>query len=203
MELIAHGAEAKLYRDGDKLVKERIPKAYRLPELDKRLRAFRTRREAKMFERLQALGFPAPALRSFSDTSMRIEMDFLHGTPVKDVLQQNPTEFVREIGRKIGLLHKADIIHSDLTTSNMILSNGEIKFIDFGLSFVSQKIEDKAVDLHLFDRALYSAHGDIYEQCIPALFEGYRESYPEAEAVLARLKIVQLRGRNKKKQAIG
>ena len=202
-EMIAQGAEAKLFRDGAKIVKDRISKSYRLPEIDERLRATRTRREAKILERLQEAGFPAPLLQSFSDKSMRIEMDFLQGAKLKDVLHQNPVEFSKEVGMRIGQLHAKDIIHADLTTSNMILTdNGDdhkINFIDFGLSFFSNKIEDKAVDLHLFDRALESAHHEIYGQCIDAAILGYKQSYSDAGSVLSRLEKVQLRGRNKKK----
>ena len=198
-ELIAQGAEAKLFRDGAKLVKDRISKSYRLPEIDERLRAARTRREAKILEKLQESGFPAPLLQSFSDKSMRIEMDFLQGAKLKDVLHQNPVEFSKEVGMRIGQLHAKDIVHADLTTSNMILSNDKINFIDFGLSFFSKKIEDKAVDLHLFDRALESAHHEIYGQCIDAAILGYKENYSDAANVLSRLEKVQLRGRNKKK----
>ena len=195
-EMIAQGAEAKLFRDGAKVVKDRISKSYRLPEIDERLRATRTRREAKILERLRESGFPAPLLQSFSDKSMRIEMDFLQGAKLKDVLHQNPVEFSKEVGMRIGQLHAKDIIHADLTTSNMILTDDEdnhkINFIDFGLSFFSNKIEDKAVDLHLFDRALESAHHEIYGQCIDAAILGYKQSYSDAGSVLSRLEKVLL-----------
>ncbi len=66
----------------------------------------------------------------------------------------------KEIGNLIGKMHNQNIIHGDLTTSNMIVNSNEKKiyFIDFGLSFFSEKIEDKAVDLHLLKRALESKH---------------------------------------------
>jgi tRNA A-37 threonylcarbamoyl transferase component Bud32 len=40
----------------------------------------------------------------------------------------------------------------------MIVSPRGLKIIDFGLSFVSDKVEDKAVDLHLFSEAVESKH---------------------------------------------
>jgi len=198
-ELIAQGAEAKLFRDGTKLVKDRVSKGYRLPDIDERLRAARTRREAKILERLQEVGFPAPLLQNFCDKSMKIEMNFLQGTKLKDILHKNPIEYSREVGKRIAQLHSNGIVHADLTTSNMILSGNRINFIDFGLSFFSDKIEDKAVDLHLFDRALESAHHEIYPGCIEAAIASYKENYSDAESVLSRLEKVQLRGRNKKK----
>ena len=59
---IAQGAEAKLYREGNHILKNRFPKAYRIKEIDEKLRGFRTRREAKILQKLQAISFPAPKL---------------------------------------------------------------------------------------------------------------------------------------------
>lgn len=196
--ILAQGAEAILRKQEDTVIKERIAKDYRVPALDAKLRRARTRREAKILKKLQQLGFPAPRLQTMDDEQMRIVMDFITGPQVKEILHQDPVTLGREIGRKVGILHANDIIHADLTTSNMI-HNGEVHFIDFGLSFVSAKAEDKAVDLHLLDRALESRHHDIYGQCIAAVLEGYKEGNPGWQPVLARLETVQSRGRNKKK----
>ena len=199
MEMIGNGAEARLFRDGSKVTKERVVKGYRLPELDERLRRFRTRKEARLLQTLQSLDFPAPDLIEVCDKSMKIDMRFIDGPKLRDVLYQNPLEFAREIGMRVGQLHANDIIHADLTTSNMILHKGKINFIDFGLSFVSKKAEDKAVDLHLLDRALESAHHELYAKCIKEVFDGYKEAFAGADEVLKRLDVVQKRGRNKKK----
>jgi TP53 regulating kinase-like protein len=197
--IIGQGAEAILHRQENSVIKERIPKDYRLSEIDSRLRASRTRREAKILAKLEEMNFPAPRLRKIDDKDMKIEMDFVPGPLLKDVLHTKPAEFSREIGRKVGILHSNDIIHSDLTTSNMIHCNNEVHFIDFGLSFVSSKIEDKAVDLHLLDRALESRHHEIYSECIAAALEGYKEGNPGWALVLERLAKVEQRGRNKRK----
>jgi len=194
MELIAQGAEAKIFKDGDKIIKERSVKSYRLPFIDNKLRKFRTRREAKLLQKLEEINLPAPIFLSSDDKEMKIEMSFIEGKKVRDIMSTN---LAKEIGNKLGLLHKHDIIHADLTTSNMILSK-EIYLIDFGLSFVSNKVEDKAVDLHLLDRALESKHHEIYEECMKLIIEGYKETYDNLE-VLERLKVVEKRGRNKKK----
>ena len=58
-------------------------------------------------------------------------------------------------------MHAIDVIHGDLTTSNMLLrstSPPSIVLIDFGLSYVSSLVEDKAVDLYVLERALASTH---------------------------------------------
>lgn len=203
MKLIAQGAEAKLYKDNAAIIKERLAKAYRHPELDQSLRQFRTRREAKVLQKLEDLQFQAPHLREFSDKRMSIVMDFVPGNTLKEVLQQKAEEaehLAKEMGQRISQMHQADIIHNDLTTSNMIKhqETGEVNFIDFGLSFFSEKVEDKAVDLFLLDRALETTHAELYPELFEQVLEGYQEENPRGREVLDRLEIVKKRGRNKK-----
>ncbi len=211
MRQIAHGAEAVLYQAQNRIIKERVPKTYRLPLLDASLRKFRTRREAKVLERLQMLKFPAPRLQEFSDRTMSITMDLIPGEKLGDILAQE--KFAQEgsarkkrchalgeeMGEKIALLHNAGIIHGDLTTSNMILhaETGELYFIDFGLSLFSEKEEDKAVDLFLLERALESRHHALHPALFETVLEGYQKTCPEAQEVLVRFQTVQKRGRNK------
>lgn len=201
MHQIAHGAEAVLFEDRGTIIKERLSKNYRLPQLDEALRQFRTRREAKVLQKLEELNFPAPRLREFSDKRMSIVMDFVPGEKVRNILMHGDEfqQLAKEIGEKIGKLHQNDIIHGDLTTSNMIQTGKEIHFIDFGLSQFSEKIEDKAVDLFLLDRTLASKHYQHYPEIFEKVIEGYKEMYPEAEEILKRLEQVKKRGRNKKK----
>ena len=198
---IAQGAEAKLYKDKTRIIKERFSKSYRLPQLDESLRKFRTRREAKVLQKLEELNFPAPHLQEFSDKRMSIVMDFLPGETLKDVLKQGDEfqELAMQTGEKIGRLHQADIIHSDLTTSNIIKhkETGELNVIDFGLSFFSEKVEDKAVDLFLMERALQGTHAELYPEIFDKVIEGYKAVYPKAIEVLERLEQVRKRGRNK------
>ncbi|MBI2669103.1 Kae1-associated serine/threonine protein kinase [Candidatus Woesearchaeota archaeon] len=198
---LAHGAEAVLYEDRGEIIKERLSKAYRLPQLDDSLRKFRTRREAKVLQKLEEMNFPAPHLRDFCDKRMSIVMDFMAGEKLKDVLAQGDDyqRFGWEIGQRLGQMHGKHIIHGDLTTSNMILAQGQVNFIDFGLSFFSEKEEDKAVDLFLLDRALESTHADLHQAMFEKVLEGYKEVYPDAEKILERLEKVRRRGRNKNK----
>lgn len=196
MELIAQGAEAKLYTDGKTVLKERPSKSYRHPRLDKSLRQFRTRRESKILKKLQEIGVAAPELIDVDDKEMTIKMSKIKGEQVKEALPSN-IGIAEEIGKIIGTMHSAHIIHSDLTTSNMIY-DGKVHMIDFGLSFVSHKVEDKAVDLYLFRKAVESAHHEIAEKAWDAFIKGYKE-YPEYEDVLRRLEVVEKRGRYSKR----
>ena len=203
MEKIAQGAEAVLFKDRGEIIKERLSKSYRLAQLDESLRKFRTRREAKVLSKLQEVDFPAPHLKDFSDKRMSIVMDFVPGEKLRDVLIRGDDyqNLAHEVGERVGKLHLKNIIHGDLTTSNMIVhkENKILHLIDFGLSSFSDKIEDKAVDLYLLDRALESKHYQIYPEVFNSVIEGYEAAYPDAKHVLERFKAVSGRGRNKNK----
>ena len=199
MKLIAQGAESKLFLEENKVVKNRFMKTYRIKEIDERLRKFRTKREAKVIGKLQAIDFPCPKviINNEKDT---IEMEFIDGELLKNILnKKNCIKLSKEIGEKIAIFHNNDIIHGDLTTSNMIF-NKEIYFIDFGLSFFSRKIEDKAVDLHLLKEALESKHSEIWEESYKATLESYEEKAVDSKDVLKRLEVVEKRGRYKHKK---
>ncbi|HLC32324.1 MAG TPA: KEOPS complex kinase/ATPase Bud32 [Candidatus Nanoarchaeia archaeon] len=193
--IIAQGAEAIIERNGSTVSKIRIEKKYRLPEIDSVLRKKRTRREANILAKVNKFGIPSPKLVSFSDTAMVVELEFLAGKKVRDVCSP---ALARDIGIIVGQLHSRDIIHGDLTTSNFILHDKKVHVIDFGLSFVSSKIEDKAVDLHLLSQALESKHHEIHTACWKGVITGYKETNKDAALVLERLNVVEGRGRNKK-----
>ncbi|RLE39318.1 Kae1-associated kinase Bud32 [Candidatus Woesearchaeota archaeon] len=194
MKQIYQGAEAKLYLEGNKVIKDRFKKKYRHPELDKKLTYSRTKREAKVLQKLQELGFPAPRW-IFNDKNI-LEMEHIKGAQLKDVFK---LKHCKKIGEMIAEMHNAGIIHGDLTTSNMIM-NEKIFFIDFGLSFFSKKLEDKAVDLHLLRQALESKHYEIWQDAFDKVLKGYKAKAKKAKEIIMRLeKVVEMRGRNKAK----
>jgi TP53 regulating kinase-like protein len=100
----------------------------------------------------------------------------------------------------LGKMHAIDVIHGDLTTSNMLLRAGEdIVLIDFGLSFISSLVEDKGVDLYVLERALLSSHPNT-EQFFQTVLNSYvtaTENLEKAKEVLAKLDEVRLRGRKR------
>lgn len=198
-KLIAQGAEARLFLKDGTIIKKRFSKGYRIKEIDERLRKSRTRREAKILEKLSAMDFPSPKLID-NDKKENLEMEHIKGKLVKDILEKS--DYIRlskEIGEKIAILHNNTIIHGDLTTSNMMLKDNEVFFIDFGLSFFSHKAEDKAVDLHLLKEALESKHYKIWEKCNEAALESYEKHAKNGKETIARLKAVEKRGRYKAK----
>ena len=198
-KLIAQGAEAKLFLEDNKILKNRFRKTYRLQELDNKLRGSRTRREAKILEKLNAINFPVPKLMK-SDEKENLIIEKINGRLVKDVLGDSDYKTLcSEIGTKIAILHNNSIIHGDLTTSNMIF-NKEIYFIDFGLSFFSGKAEDKAVDLHLLKEALESKHYRIWEDCFKCALAAYKKEAKGSNETLKRLETVETRGRYRAKK---
>ncbi|MFT4311180.1 MAG: KEOPS complex kinase/ATPase Bud32 [Candidatus Woesearchaeota archaeon] len=190
MKVIYRGAEAILYKESDDvLVKERIPKKYRLKELDSKLIISRTKKEAKILKKLDF----APKIIETDNKSI-IKMEFLKGDVLKKVIELKHAALV---AKKVSLMHDLDVVHGDLTTSNMFLvESQEIKIIDFGLSYISKKVEDKAVDLHLLKQALISKHYDISVIFWDKFIKEYNPK--DKKEILQRLKKVEMRGKNKK-----
>jgi len=53
MKIIKQGAEGILYLQNGYLIKERIKKSYRIDDIDKKLKKFRTRREGKLLQKTE------------------------------------------------------------------------------------------------------------------------------------------------------
>lgn len=127
-------------------------------------------------------------------------MPFIKGKKLSENLDNFPItkqkEIMKQVGESIAKIHDADIIHGDLTTSNMILSNERVFFIDFGLGYISKKIEDKAVDLHLLKHALEAKHFKNWKILFEKFLEGYKKG-KESKKILERLTAVEKRGRYK------
>lgn len=131
------------------------------------------------------------------------------------------------IGKTIALLHNADIIHGDLTTSNMILRStstppisiansaanplqnfqpsfeslsprsSNFTMIDFGLSYTSIDPEDKAVDLYVLERAVKSTHPLVEEEFFDTILNSYEKHCNQGKIVIRRFEDVRLRGRKR------
>ena len=204
--LIKKGAEAHLYLEewhGRKVImKRRIPKKYRTPELDSKIRNFRTLHEPQLMHKAKEAGVPTPTIFMVDLASATIIMEFIEGKQVKQILdefsREERNELCRRIGVLVGRLHKKGIIHGDLTTSNMILTpSGKIAFVDFGLSEYSEELEARGVDLHLLKRAFQSTHYRFADECFEAVMEGYAEivGKEEVENVLEKISEIERRGR--------
>ena len=107
----------------------------------------------------------------------------------------------RSIGQTVAKLHNEDMVHGDLTTSNMMwlpAMAGEedslpaskeaiftqleeegacitISLLDFGLGSVSLSVEDQAVDLLVLERPVVSSHPLVGDLLLPSVWLGYEE----------------------------
>lgn len=200
-EVLMQGAEAKIILNNGFVIKNRTKKSYRLKELDEKIRKNRTKKETKLLEKAsQIINAPKPfPTKDF----YQIKMPYIQGKKLSENLDsfslERQKEICKKMGKEIAKLHETDIIHGDLTTSNMILVENKeekIYFVDFGLGFISKKTEDKAVDLHLLKQALEAKHFKNWEVLFNEVLKGY-ENYKESKKVLERLKTVEKRGRYK------
>jgi Kae1-associated kinase Bud32 len=200
--LIKRGAEAELHRTeflGRPAVdKTRTPKAYRQAELDESLRRARIRTETRLMADARAAGVSVPILYDIDLAEAKVVMEFIDGPTMKEVLDRGgPTALkaARDMGRVVGRLHRAGIVHGDLTTSNMILRAGRIVMIDFSLGAKDKAREARGVDLHLLREGLVSAHAratTYYREVV----RGYRQIMGrDADAVIATVKEIESRGR--------
>jgi N6-L-threonylcarbamoyladenine synthase/protein kinase Bud32 len=86
-------------------------------------------------------------------------------------------DICENIGKYLAKLHNANIVHGDLTLSNIIYdfqnkNKTNIYFIDFGLAKYSNLFEDKADDLLVFKKSL-----QILNKNINDIFETIIDSY--------------------------
>jgi len=203
MEILKRGAEALLildeYEGKPAIVKKRIKKGYRAEALDERLRKERTRREARLLREARALGVPTPKVYAVNEEDATVIMEYVQGERVKELLERLSEKEIKDLFEKIGFyigkLHSGGLIHGDLTTSNMILRDGEIYFIDFGLGFFSKRLEDQGVDLKLLKEAIEATHPKLLNVCWKALISGYSKAYINSEQVLKKVDEIEKRAR--------
>ena len=88
--LISQGAEALITKKDNYLIKDRIKKSYRLPEIDLKLRKSRTKKEAKLLKKAQEL-IPVPKIFSNSDYS--ISLEYLKGKKLSEHLDKLKNKF--------------------------------------------------------------------------------------------------------------
>lgn len=204
--LIYRGAEASLHlidwHNRKVIMKRRLPKKYRVPELDQKIRIQRTKHESQVIHKAKLVGVPTPLIFMVDVLEALIIMEFVEGQQVKYVVkslsQENRKKIFNHIGELIGRLHKNGIIHGDLTTSNMILTpNDRIVFIDFGLSEQTRELESKGVDLHLIKRALNSTHYLYADECFKEIMKSYRKVMGSkvAKEVIKKISEIEKRGR--------
>ncbi|XP_018796204.1 PREDICTED: TP53-regulating kinase [Bactrocera latifrons] len=227
MEILKQGAEGRLYLGVFKgetcLVKERFIKHYRHPELDTQITRQRIKAEIKAATRCQNAGILVPHILHTDLNERRIYMEYFgEAITAKELIQRVVTghsmetaeivlkNLCTQVGTIIGKLHANNIIHGDLTTSNILINpksenkdfkEYDIVFIDFGLSHYNQGAEDKGVDLYVLERALLSTHSE-QPYLFDYMLEAYRKECGKDEGTIV-AKFEEVRARGRKRTMIG
>ncbi|KNE66130.1 BUD32 protein kinase [Allomyces macrogynus ATCC 38327] len=233
IEIIKQGAEGRLYRHQflgtAALSKERFKKTYRHPTLDANLTRSRLLQEARALRkaRLQA-HVSTPRVLFVDPETSTLVIEEIAAPTVRDwVLTHSGAAGTHsadldavcdQIGMAVARLHGADLIHGDLTTSNMLVTDLNLAtttattasttttpaplglcMIDFGLAATSTLAEDKAVDLYVLERAIKSTHPKVEKAMVARVLAAYESEATAAVAapVLAKLDEVRLRGRKR------
>ncbi|RLM72337.1 bifunctional N(6)-L-threonylcarbamoyladenine synthase/serine/threonine protein kinase [Halorubrum sp. Atlit-26R] len=202
------GAEATVTFEGTggdrRVIKRRVEKSYRHPELDRTLRRDRTVAEARLTSEARRAGVPTPLVSDVDLASATLTLQYVGDRDLATALDERATEAV---GRHLARLHGAGIVHGDPTTRNVRVSpdgvEGRVEsgdsapapetyLIDFGLGYHTGHVEDHAMDLHVFEGSIRVTATDP-DPLIAAFESGY-EAVGDGE-VLERLRDVADRGR--------
>ena len=202
-----------------RVIKRRVRKRYRHPELDRTLRRDRTVAEARLTNEARRAGVPTPLVY---DVDLRRSTLTLQHVGDRDLAADLDERWTAAVGRHLARLHRGGIVHGDPTTRNVRVDgtaaaapdpsgseataadadgppervaadrDARTTLIDFGLAYHTGHVEDHAMDLHVFEGSVRATATD------PApLIEAFEAGYAETGdgAVLDRLREVEGRGR--------
>ncbi|MBI5046907.1 Kae1-associated serine/threonine protein kinase [Candidatus Micrarchaeota archaeon] len=181
------GAEAILEKitisSTSAVVKKRIPKTYRTKKLDEKLRRERTKSEARLLHKVKLAGINCPEVLEVKEFD--IVLSYVDGKrPSMDKKQ------CEDAGKLAAKIHSADIIHGDYTPANLIVTEqGKLFVIDFGLGFVSNDVEDKAMDVFTMVKALSK------KEQKHAFLLAYQKNSDIAKEIMNRLEKIEKRVR--------
>jgi N6-L-threonylcarbamoyladenine synthase/protein kinase Bud32 len=191
------GAEAVVEIDGERVRKRRLPKSYRHPALDERLRRERVVLEARLTSDARRQGVPTPVVFDVDTAETQLTVEYVGENDLRAVLDSKEGENrVRSVASHLATLHAAGIVHGDPTTRNVRVSGSDgddrTYLIDFGLGHYTDDIEDYAMDLHVFEQSLAGTAEDPESLC-----ESFEAAYIGAgdDDVRERLRAIEGRGR--------
>ncbi|SNR38672.1 bifunctional N(6)-L-threonylcarbamoyladenine synthase/serine/threonine protein kinase [Halorubrum vacuolatum] len=183
--------------DGGKprVIKRRVPKAYRHPRLDASIRRDRTVAEARLTSEARRAGVPTPLVYDVDVANATLTLQYVGDDDLADAPS---TDRMGTVGALLARLHRAGIVHGDPTIRNVrvdTVATAESPatfLIDFGLGYHSGHVEDHAMDLHVFEGSVRATATDP-DPSIEAFETGYRRV--AGTETLDRLRDVERRGR--------
>src|SRR5438445_659001 len=162
----------------------------------------RTIKESSAIRDAKIAGARLPSILGLDIERSTIIMTFIDGVLARDSIDTMSNtrriSLLEELGRQVGFLHSAGIMHGDLTTSNIIVPADEKPFmIDFGMARKSTDHEDHGSDLHLLQRSLIATHALDAPSLLRRVAKGYREVVGEemAKSSLRKAAEIARRGR--------
>ncbi|WP_280587149.1 bifunctional N(6)-L-threonylcarbamoyladenine synthase/serine/threonine protein kinase [Halorubrum sp. Boch-26] len=199
VEVVAAGSAAESDAGGSddrarRVIKRRVPKRYRHPELDRTLRRDRTVAEARLTSEARRAGVPTPLVYDVDVSTATLTLQHVGN---RDLAADLDGRWTAAVGRHLARLHGAGIVHGDPTTRNVRVegrAEGDARatLIDFGLAYHTGHVEDHAMDLHVFEGSVRATAADP-----DPLIEAFEAGYAEVGDgdVLDRLREVEERGR--------
>lgn len=203
LSFLTKGAEASIstgkYLNREVIVKERLPKSYRHPEIDARIRLLRIRTESKNMTHAWKVGVNVPSLLGINIKEYYLIMERIGGEVLYSqltILRHDEIKTIfAKLGEQVGILHNHDIIHGDLTVFNVIIpSNQDPYIIDFGLSKIDIEIESKADDLLTFYSTL-KAISHEFRIFFETFMNSYYNNYSQGKKTFEQMKKIQSRAR--------
>jgi Kae1-associated kinase Bud32 len=141
------------------------------------------------------IGVRTPFVYFVDPISAEIVMEFIEGKNLKEKMNES---LALEMGRCTGLLHTNNIIHNDLTTSNFIkAANNQLVLLDFGLSFLSGRLEDKAVDIRLVKEVFFSSYVSISDLAFSKFLIGYSSVIGQKTMMATLKKVLEIEHRGR------
>lgn len=190
MKSLFTGSESRVFLDENRIIKYRVPKKYRLVEIDEQIRAKRTQKEIKIIRKLKEGVVNVPEVIEMDEKSVEkivnyfkkesnsefyesesvfkdtrqasVVMSHIEGKSLHEMFRDGncTVEMLKKFGKMIFRVHSLGIIHGDVTPSNIMVKDRELFLIDFGLSFYSVRWEDRAVDVWMLEKILRSLFSD-------------------------------------------
>lgn len=225
-ELLQSGAEAQIWKTTflthAAAYKKRVPKNYRINELDLKIRSQRIQTEVNLLHKAKLAGVRTPVVYGIDQKNAGFWMEFLGGTRFKDELnskiknsqkfgkngqiqnkktknsklnsRSNSVLLCSKAGEMIAKLHSSGLVHGDLTTSNFIVEKNELVLFDFGLGFFSGKTEDFSTDLLNLKKTFGATHPFLQNEW-KALLASYEKNFVAGKNVVKQMAAIEKRAR--------